>query len=372
MSTKSGRSTRHIEVALPKGVTYRPGDHLCVVPRNSLDAGRARREAVRLRARTRSIRLKTTGGRHAPFPIDGPVQRAPHPDRLCRAAGGRDAQAGAGDGRAHALPDDQAKAGSAGRARRRTASTPTRPRFSPSADRCSTCWRSIPACELTFAALSRNAAADGPALLFDLVVAQRDARRMCRSPSASSRARRVPGRASSRASARPIWPTRREGERRPCLDQGDQGRLPAAGRSGESRSIMIGPGTGSGAVPRLLPGARLAEAAGQDARAGDAVLRLPPPRPGFLYRKELEAMAEEGHRRTACRLLAPRRQEDLCAGSAAASSAAAVWQLIQAGAHIYVCGDGSRMEPDVKRALTRIYAEEKDVDAGAADAWMER
>ena len=30
------------------------------------------------------------------------------------------------------------------------------------------------------------------------------------------------------------------------------------------------------------------------------------------------------------------------------------------------------MEPDVKRALTRIYAEEKDVDAEATDHWMER
>ena len=49
-----------------------------------------------------------------------------------------------------------------------------------------------------------------------------------------------------------------------------------------------------------------------------------------------------------------------------------IWSLIDAGARIYVCGDGSRMEPDVKRALTRIYAEEKDVDPAEADAWMER
>src|SRR3569832_1303970 len=30
----SGRSTRHIEVQLPEGATYRVGDHLSVVPRN--------------------------------------------------------------------------------------------------------------------------------------------------------------------------------------------------------------------------------------------------------------------------------------------------------------------------------------------------
>ena len=49
----------------------------------------------------------------------------------------------------------------------------------------------------------------------------------------------------------------------------------------------------------------------------------------------------------------------------------AVWPLIEAGAHIYVCGDGGRMEPDVRRALARIYSEEKDVSADAADAWIE-
>jgi cytochrome P450/NADPH-cytochrome P450 reductase len=56
-------------------------------------------------------------------------------------------------------------------------------------------------------------------------------------------------------------------------------------------------------------------------------------------------------------------RKDLCAGSDPRRTRQAVWSLIRAGAHIYVCGDGSRMEPDVKRALTRIYE---------ADAWIER
>jgi cytochrome P450 / NADPH-cytochrome P450 reductase len=91
----------------------------------------------------------------------------------------------------------------------------------------------------------------------------------------------------------------------------------------------------------------------------------------FLYREELEAMAvqglaelhvafsrHDGEKAYVQDLLRKRRAE--------------VWKLIEAGANIYVCGDGSRMEPDVKRALARIYAEEKDVDADTADAWMEK
>ena len=31
--------------------------------------------------------------------------------------------------------------------------------------------------------------------------------------------------------------------------------------------------------------------------------------------------------------------------------------LIEQGAIVYVCGDGGRMEPDVKRALAAIYGE---------------
>ena len=50
----------------------------------------------------------------------------------------------------------------------------------------------------------------------------------------------------------------------------------------------------------------------------------------------------------------------------------AVWALLEQGAKVFVCGDGSRMEPDVRRALTLIYSEEKDVGAEAADAWMEQ
>ncbi|MDB5827253.1 MAG: NADPH--cytochrome reductase, partial [Variovorax sp.] len=33
------------------------------------------------------------------------------------------------------------------------------------------------------------------------------------------------------------------------------------------------------------------------------------------------------------------------------------WKLIEAGATVYVCGDGSRMEPDVRRTLSDIARE---------------
>ncbi|MEX0644562.1 MAG: cytochrome P450, partial [Parvularculaceae bacterium] len=68
----SGRSTRHIEIALPEGVAYKPGDHLCVVPPN--------REEVIARAMARfgftdesHVLITATGGRRSPFPADSAV-----------------------------------------------------------------------------------------------------------------------------------------------------------------------------------------------------------------------------------------------------------------------------------------------------------
>ncbi|WP_414167284.1 cytochrome P450 [Streptoverticillium reticulum] len=47
-----------------------------------------------------------------------------------------------------------------------------------------------------------------------------------------------------------------------------------------------------------------------------------------------------------------------------------LWELLQAGARVYVCGDGSRMAPGVRAALRDLYARRTGADAGAADAWL--
>ena len=44
--------------------------------------------------------------------------------------------------------------------------------------------------------------------------------------------------------------------------------------------------------------------------------------------------------------------------------------LIEQGAIVYVCGDGGRMEPDVKRALIAMHRAKTGVDEAAGEAWM--
>ena len=50
----------------------------------------------------------------------------------------------------------------------------------------------------------------------------------------------------------------------------------------------------------------------------------------------------------------------------------AVFSLIEQGAIIYICGDGSKMEPDVKAALMAIYAEKTGSSEAQAESWIEK
>ena len=50
---------------------------------------------------------------------------------------------------------------------------------------------------------------------------------------------------------------------------------------------------------------------------------------------------------------------------------AEVWQLLQAGAVVYVCGDASRMAPDVRRAFAAIHRHETGGDERAAEVWLD-
>jgi cytochrome P450 / NADPH-cytochrome P450 reductase len=52
------------------------------------------------------------------------------------------------------------------------------------------------------------------------------------------------------------------------------------------------------------------------------------------------------------------------------AQAEAVFALVDRGAVIYVCGDGSKMEPGVKRALIDIRRRRSDGDE-AAEHWMD-
>ncbi|MET9293903.1 cytochrome P450 [Streptomyces sp. NPDC003077] len=53
-----------------------------------------------------------------------------------------------------------------------------------------------------------------------------------------------------------------------------------------------------------------------------------------------------------------------------AAEADEVWTLLEAGARVHVCGDGSRMAPGVRDAFRTLYAERTGASVEEAEAWL--
>ena len=134
--------------------------------------------------------------------------------------------------------------------------------------------------------------------------------------------------------------------------------------------IMIGPGTGLAPFRGFIQARRALKAEGKT--LGDAMLFFGcrHPEQDFIYGNELNAAAEEGliDLHTA---FSRAQSERIYVQDLLRKEEASVWRLIEQGAIIYVCGDGAGMEPDVRRALTKIYAEHADVEFTEAENWME-
>ena len=85
----------------------------------------------------------------------------------------------------------------------------------------------------------------------------------------------------------------------------------------------------------------------------------------FIYSDELKAFASTGV--TELHLAFSRMQlEKVYVQDAVRKAKDRVWSLIENGAVIYVCGDASRMEPDVRKTLTSIL--QVKLGVGASDA----
>ncbi len=134
--------------------------------------------------------------------------------------------------------------------------------------------------------------------------------------------------------------------------------------------IMVGPGTGLAPFRGFLQERAALKAKG--ATLGPAMLFFGCRHPDkdYLYADELKAYAAGGITElfTAfSRAEGPKTYvQDLVA-----AEQDRVWTLIEQGAIIYVCGDGGKMEPDVKAALVAICRQRSGADAEAAQRWID-
>jgi cytochrome P450 / NADPH-cytochrome P450 reductase len=134
--------------------------------------------------------------------------------------------------------------------------------------------------------------------------------------------------------------------------------------------IMIGPGTGLAPFRGFL-WERVARKAG-GAQLGPAMLFFGCRHPDqdFIYADELKRFAADGVTELFTAFSRADGQKTYVQ-HLIAQEKDKVWRLIEGGAIIFVCGDGSKMEPDVKAALVAIYREKIGADVNAGARWID-
>ena len=362
----SDRSTRHIEVQLPAGVSYRVGDHLSVVPRNDP-------ALVDLVARrfgflpADQIRLQVAEGRRAQLPVGDTVsvgRLLTEFVELQQIATRKQIQIMSEHTRCPVTkPKLLAYVGD-------DAASTERYRSEVLAKRKSVfdLLEEYPACELPFHAYLEMLSLLAPRYYSISSSPAGDASRcsvtvgVVEAPASSGRGV-YKGVCSNYLAGRragdTIHATVREtkaGFRLP-----DDPSLPI---------IMIGPGTGLAPFRGFLQ--ERADRKAKGARLGPAMLFFGcrHPEQDYLYADELKAFEAAGvtELHTAfSRADGPKTYVQ----HLVAAQKERVWNLIDKGAIIYVCGDGGKMEPDVKAALVSIYRQRTGDDADAGLRWID-
>ncbi|MBN4867289.1 MULTISPECIES: NADPH-dependent assimilatory sulfite reductase flavoprotein subunit [Providencia] len=152
-------------------------------------------------------------------------------------------------------------------------------------------------------------------------------------------------------------------ELRIFIEHNDNFRLPA---NPETPVIMIGPGTG------IAPFRAFLQQRDNDGATGKNWLFFGNPHfvDDFLYQVEWQRYVKEGLLTQISLAWSRDQQQKIYVQDKLREQGEAVWQWLQEGAHIYVCGDANRMAKDVEQALLDIIGQYGNMDIEAADEFL--
>ncbi len=134
--------------------------------------------------------------------------------------------------------------------------------------------------------------------------------------------------------------------------------------------IMIGPGTGVAPFRGfLLERAALKK---QGAPIGELLLFFGcrDPMQDFLYEDEMRAFEAGGVTKLVCAFSREPGKPKTYVQQAIGADGDAVWELLQKEAPVFVCGEASRMAPDVKQAFVDLFCKRTGASAADGKAWL--
>jgi cytochrome P450/NADPH-cytochrome P450 reductase len=360
------RSTRHIEIALPQGVTYQAGDYLGVIPRHSDE--RVRRVAARVNVSPDSfVRIRPTGSEKTHLPVDQPILVS---ELL---AGYVELQEPATRTQIKVLADHNecppenekllALSGSDPESAARYREAVFTPRkslvdlldeFPATQLPLSVLLELLPPLKPRYYSISSSPRAGGGMCSLTVAVLSGPARsgRGAFEGVCSGYLSRLPAGSQVHAFV---------------SDPNSPFHLPA---DPSIPIIMIGPGTGFAPMRGFLQERAALQAAG--ATLGPALLfcGCRHPQQDYIYEEDLRDWAARGVVQV-CPAFSrlpgqPKRyvQDELRARQDA------VWKLIESGAVVYVCGDARSMAPGVRQAFADIFRAKTATSEAVAEAWL--
>ncbi|MGW0820993.1 bifunctional cytochrome P450/NADPH--P450 reductase [Streptomyces sp. NPDC002845] len=134
--------------------------------------------------------------------------------------------------------------------------------------------------------------------------------------------------------------------------------------------VLIGPGTGIAPLRGFLEERAWQYENGAQVGKSQVFVGCRHPEHDWFYRDEMEQWARSGIAEVHTAFSAVPDHPARFVQNAIIAASHAVWDALENGAHVYVCGDGRRMAPAVREAFAALYRSHTGNDDAAAQQWL--
>ncbi|PFU17556.1 bifunctional cytochrome P450/NADPH--P450 reductase [Bacillus cereus] len=136
--------------------------------------------------------------------------------------------------------------------------------------------------------------------------------------------------------------------------------------------IMVGPGTGIAPFRGFLQARKSMKINGESLGEAHLYFGCRSPQEDYLYQEELEQTQKEGIMVLHTAFSRMKDQPKIYVQHLIKQDAEKVINLLNQGAHLYICGDGRKMAPDLENTLIKCYANIHNVSEQQASTWLQQ